>query len=128
MSPAPVPSAPEDQRIVAVELLVHLTELASRDLVDLRQVDELWLQVRRCDAAALDSFDPALRSRYLAIVEVRRRPRGGRPATASERARLRAEAAHARVALHRRLMLLHEVVDRAELAGGPPPIELVTPP
>ncbi len=110
MSPTPTPR-PEDQRVLAIELLVHLRELRSREIVDARQLAEVWLQVRQCDSAALDVLEPDARSHYLAIVEVPRRPRS--PLRQWDRSAVRVGAAHLRVALHRRLMVLESVLNRA---------------
>jgi hypothetical protein len=116
MSPAPDPF-PEDHRVVAVELLVHLRELRSRDIVDTRQLTDVWLQLRRCDSAALDSLEPGFRGHYLSIVEVPRRP----PPVVRQRDRaaVRLGAAHLRVALHRRLMVLESVLNEPVSASAP---------
>ena len=118
MSPGP-DHRPDDQRVVAVELLVHLRELRSRETVDARQLAEVWLQVRQCDSAALDSLDVTARTHYLSIVEVPRRlcP----PVRQWDGAAVRLGAAHLRVALHRRLMVLESVLNECtvELASEP---------
>ena len=108
MSPTPDPFA-GDQRVVVPELLVHLRELCSREIVDARQLTEVWLQVRQCDSAALDSLETADRRHYLSIVQVPRRPQV--PPRTWDRATVRIGAAHLRVALHRRLMVLQSVVN-----------------
>jgi hypothetical protein len=123
MSPAPDPH-PEDQRVVAVELLVHLRELRSREIVDPRQLAEVWLQLRHCDSAALDSLEPTARDHYLSIVEVPRRPRP--PLRQWDRAALRIGAAHLRVALHRRLMVLESVLNERTAEPGRQPEEGTT--
>lgn len=114
MSPALRPRA-EDHRVVAIELLVHLRELRSREIVDARQIADVWLQVRQCDSAALAALDATARNHYLRIAEVPRRPRS--PVRQWDRAAVRVGASHLRVALHRRLMLLESVLD--ERAPGP---------
>ena len=94
---------------MVVELLVHLRELRSREIVDTRQLNDVWLQLRHCDSAALDALEPPRRDHYLSIVEVPRRPRP--PVHRWDRASLRLGASHLRVALHRRLMVLESVLD-----------------
>ena len=93
---------------MVVELLVHLRELRSREIVDTRQLNDVWLQLRHCDSAALDALEPPTRPLPL-------HRRGAPPATATgapaDRASLRLGASHLRVALHRRLMVLESVLD-----------------
>jgi hypothetical protein len=108
MSPTPDPFA-EDQRVLVPELLVHLRELRSREIIDAHQLTDVWLQVWRCDSAALDSLESADRRHYLSIVQVPRRPQVS-PRT-WDRATVRIGTAHLRVALHRRLMVLQSVVN-----------------
>jgi hypothetical protein len=106
MAPAPGPST-EDHRVVVTELVVHLGELGCRDVVDARQLSQLWLQVRQCDSAALDSLGCEARQAYLSIVTEPRRP--PTRARVPERAALRRGQANLRVAIHRRIMMLHLV-------------------
>jgi hypothetical protein len=119
MSPAPDPH-PEHQRVAVVELLVHLRELRSREIVDSRQLNDVWLQLRRCDSAALDTLESTHRNHYLFIVEVPRRPRP--PERQWDRPALRLGAAHLRVALHRRLMVLESVLNERTIDVTPEPV------
>jgi hypothetical protein len=120
MSPTPV-SLPEDQRVVTTELIVHLGELGCRSIVDARQLSQLWLQVRACDSAALDSLEAEARRAYLSVADEPRHPRP--QARVPNRAALRIGQANLRVAIHRRLMLLHLV---AHLGGAPTEVDSPT--
>lgn len=104
MSPATISHA-EDQRIVATEISTHLEQLAAIRIVDRRQLTEVWLEIRRCDSAALDALEDELRQMYLPIVQERRRPH---PTDDLQSPReLMAATARLRVAIHRRIMVLH---------------------
>jgi hypothetical protein len=104
MSSAAVSHA-EDQRVASTEISAHLEQLASIQVVDRRQLTEVWLEIRRCDSAALDALDGDLRDRYLPIVQHRRRPYPTDDLS-SPRA-LAIATARMRVAIHRRVMVLH---------------------
>ncbi len=106
MSPATISHA-DDQTLASFELSTHLEQLASIRIVDRRQLTEVWLEVRRCDSAALDALEGELRQLYLPIVQERRRPS---PADDLRSPReLAIATASLRVAIHRRIMVLHLV-------------------
>jgi hypothetical protein len=106
MSPTTISHA-EDQRVASTEISAHLEQLASIEIVDRRQLTEVWLEIRRCDTAALDALEGELREAYLPIVQERRRPYPTEDLS-SPRALMTATA-QLRVAIHRRVMLLHLV-------------------
>ena len=110
---------PDDERIVLAEVVVHLREIDCRSIDDQQRLAAAWLRVHRCDAAVLDVLEPAARRAYEAVVDG---PRGvvvvGRAWSVGSA--LRAGSAHLHVAVHRRLMLLHLVLNETapELADG----------
>jgi hypothetical protein len=74
-------------------------------VADRHDLASVWLSVQLCDEAVLDALDPEARQRYQSVVAVlpRRRP----PARSwACRPGLGTDAAHLRVALHRRLVIL----------------------
>ena len=111
---------PDDERIVLAEVVVHLREIDCRSIDDQQRLAAAWLRVHRCDAAVLDVLDPAARRAYRG--RRRRPPRGRRRRSTPGRSgpRCRAGSAHLHVAVHRRLMLLHLVLNETapELADG----------
>jgi hypothetical protein len=110
---------PDDERIVLAEVVVHLREIDCRSIDDQRQLAAAWLQVHRSDAAVLDVLEPAARQAYQDVVDAPRR-NGVLGRTWSVGSALRTGSAHLHVAVHRRLMLLHLVLNETapELADG----------
>jgi hypothetical protein len=104
MSPATISHA-EDQRVACTEISAHLEQLAAIRIVDRRQLTEVWLQIRHCDSAALDALEGELREAYLPIVQERRRPHPTEDLRSPRE--LMVATARMRVAIHRRVMVLH---------------------
>ena len=109
---------PEDQRIVVAEVVVHLREVGRRQILDGRGLADAWMQVHHCDSAVLDALEPAAHHEYRSIVAGpcrRELPARGR----SNGSAVRVGAAHLRVAVHRRLMVLQLVLNETapEVAG-----------
>lgn len=97
----------EDQRVASTEISAHLEQLAAIQIVDRRQLTEVWLEIRRCDTAALDALEDGLRQMYLPIVQERRRPFPTEDLRSPRE--LMVAAARMQVAIHRRVMVLHLV-------------------
>jgi hypothetical protein len=104
MSPATISHA-GDQTVASTEISGHLEQLAAIRIVDRRQLAEVWLEIRRCDSAALDALEGELRQRYLPIVQERRRPHPTDDLLSPRE--LAVATARMRVAIHRRIMVLH---------------------
>jgi hypothetical protein len=104
MSPATISHA-EDQRVASTEISTHLEHLAAIRIVDRRQLTEVWLEIRRCDSAALDALEGEVRQEYLSIAQERRRPYPTDDLRSPRE--LMVATARMRVAIHRRLMVLH---------------------
>jgi len=107
---------PEDERIVVAEVMVHLEQLDRRPVADVGDLAEAWMEVHQCDRAVVDSLDPAAREAYLEVVHGRRVRLRSSPWL--DRGSLRTGVAHLRVCLHRRLMVLHLVLDDSSIGGG----------
>ena len=102
-------SRSDDPRVVAAEVAADLHEVDQLRILDARGLAAAWMRVHHCDAAVLDSLDPASREHYQAIA-ARRRPRAERTPRWTDRSAVRAGVAHLKVAVHRRLIVLDPVV------------------
>jgi hypothetical protein len=98
---------PEDSDIVVSEVLLHLLELDARRFDEPADLALVWAEVHRCDDDVLEALDAGDRMSYQASID-RTRPE---PSYRSRREpNLRERVAHLHLALHRRLVLLRDLV------------------
>jgi len=107
--PLAPPDVPEDSRVVVMEVAIHLRELADRPIRDRHDVAAVRLKMQLCDDAVLAALEPDDHRRYRDVVAVS--PRRHRPDGRSWACRpgVGTDAAHVRVALHRRVILLRSL-------------------
>jgi hypothetical protein len=98
---------PEDADVVLAEVIAQLVDVDHRRVSDATDLAQAWREIRHCDGAVLEVFTPEDRAAYEAIIDDDHDDSGhGRD---SITATSRMSAARLHVAIHRRVVLLHDL-------------------